>query len=79
MSRIFGWTWRSAYALFIACALSFGAAQVFATTSLTSCEPNPDGIVRTCPPYNHGTCNDACEDDLYQGGACLGGCCECWL
>lgn len=79
MNRVIRWTCRSAYALFVAFALIFGGTQAFATTAVTECEPNPDGIVRTCPPYNDAQCDAACKTDLYTRGACLDGCCVCWL
>lgn len=79
MNRIIRWTVGSAYALFVAFALTFGATQAFATTTLDDCTQEA-GFIGTCPPYEDHTCAEACSEIYGGGGNCFpGGCCICML
>lgn len=79
MKRLVRWISASVYAIFVAFALSFGATQVFATTTASECpgQPYPPEFLGTCPPYDDFECNKECTWYGFQGGACLGTCCTC--
>jgi len=62
------------FTLFVAGGLAFGGSQAFATTGASMCDAG------TCPPKNNATCNIACLQLRYFGGACApGGCCLCLM
>jgi hypothetical protein len=79
MRRSIRWAVNGTYALFVAAALSFGASQAFATTTLSSCPHlgNPE-VIGECPPYDDFSCNTGCmQAGFTAGGDCFGSCCTC--
>lgn len=80
MSRMMRWTCNSLFALFVGVALTFGATQAFATTTLVDCERTEPEFIGSCPPYTDATCDEDCRNNHnFEGGSCVGPCCVCFI
>lgn len=63
--------------LLAATILGFGAHSVYASASMSLCDPAQPGYLGECPPYNPDSCNVDCAQQGSSGNFCGGGCCIC--